>query len=162
LPEFVPQPFGNSKQEDFSLLNHVRLYEPKPKEPKEEKEKKKGGKKEEEEEEEEDDAEAGGGYDENKVYKRIVIPGICKLWVQVKPNLDLFFQDIVRCIGEGLNAIQAFERWSRHDDMTQYVSVLEEWDNIVGEDWDHLDSNYLNPQDWLDSSPFETFSGMVR
>lgn len=46
--------------------------------------------------------------------------------------------------------------------MTQYVSVLEEWDDIVGEDWDHLDSNYLNPQDWLDSSPFETFSGMVR
>lgn len=56
----------------------------------------------------------------------------------------------MHCIAEGLNAIQAFERWSRHDDMTQYVSVLEEWDDIVGEDWDHLDSNYLNPQDWLD------------
>ena len=46
--------------------------------------------------------------------------------------------------------------------MTQYVSVLEEWDDMVGEDWEHPDSNYLNPQDWLDASPFETFSGLVR
>jgi len=119
LYEFIPPPFGNSKVEEFSLLNHVHLYEPKPKEEKEEKkDKKKAGKKEDEEEEEEEDQDAGGGYDENKIYKRITIPGICKLWVQVKPNLDLFFKDIVMCIAEGLNAINAFERWSRHDDMT--------------------------------------------
>lgn len=86
IPEFIPPPFGNSKTEDFSLLNHVHLYEEKPKDEKEEgkekekdKDKKKGGK--DEEEEEEEDQEAVNGYDENKVYQRIVIPGICKLWV---------------------------------------------------------------------------------
>lgn len=55
IPEFIPAPFGNSKTEDFSLLNHVHLYEEKPKEEKDEakeKDKKKGGKDEEEEEEE--------------------------------------------------------------------------------------------------------------
>ena len=33
---------------------------------------------------------------------------------------------------------------------------------MVCGDWEHPDSNYLNPQDWLDTSPFETFSGKVR
>ena len=125
----------------------------------EDKKKKKGKDDEEEDEEEEEDP---GGFDENRVYKSVTIPNICKLWINMKPGLDLFYSDIVRCIGEGLNSIQAFERWSRHDDMTQYVSVLEEWDDMVGEDWEHPDSNYLNPQDWLDASPFETFSGLVR
>ncbi len=32
--------------------------------------------------------------------------------------------------------IKSFERWSRHDEMTPYVSVLEEWDDLVGEDWE--------------------------
>lgn len=145
LPEFIPAPFGNSKTEDYQLLYHVHLQEERVKEVKEEKDIKKRGKKDEEVEEDEDDLDVAGGYDETKMYKRIVIPGICKLWIQLKPNLDLFYSDIVRCIGEGLNAIQAFERWSRHDDMTQYVSVLEEWDDIVGEDWENPDSNYLNP-----------------
>ncbi len=79
------------------------------------------------------------------MYMSVTIPNICKLWIAMKPNLDMFYSDIVKCIAEGLNSIQAYERWSRHDDMTQYVSVLEEWDDMVGEDWEHPDSNYLNP-----------------
>jgi len=39
-------------------------------------------------------------------------------------------------ITEGLNALLSFERWSRHDEMTPYVSVLEEWDDLVGDDWE--------------------------
>ncbi len=31
--------------------------------------------------------------------------------------------------------------------MTKYAGVLEEWDDMVGEDWDLPDSNYLNPND---------------
>lgn len=33
---------------------------------------------------------------------------------------------------------------------------------MVSEDWENTDSNYLNPSDWLDSSPFETFNGLVK
>ena len=29
--------------------------------------------------------------------------------------------------------------------MTPYVSVLEEWDDMVGDDFEAPDSNYLNP-----------------
>ena len=34
--------------------------------------------------------------------------------------------------------------------MSPYVHVLEEWDDLVGDDWDQPISNFLNPQDWLD------------
>jgi dynein heavy chain len=41
--------------------------------------------------------------------------------------------------------------------MTKYVNVLEEWDDMVGDGWEHPDSNYLNPSEWLESSPNEMF-----
>lgn len=46
--------------------------------------------------------------------------------------------------------------------MTQYVAVLEEWDDMVGEDWGHPESDYLNPSDWLDSTPIDQCSGAVK
>jgi dynein heavy chain len=48
-------------------------------------------------------------------------------------------------ISDGLNCLINFERWSRHDAMTPYVNVLEEWDDLVGDDWDAPISNNLNP-----------------
>ena len=51
--------------------------------------------------------------------------------------------DITNCIIKGLESIQIFERWSKHDEMTAYVNVLEEWDYTVAEDWESPDSNYL-------------------
>jgi dynein heavy chain, axonemal len=46
--------------------------------------------------------------------------------------------------------------------MTPYVSVLEEWDDLVGDDWEQPLSNYLNPQDWLDKQPYDEYSGRVK
>ena len=46
--------------------------------------------------------------------------------------------------------------------MTQYVSVLEEWDDIVGEDWEHPENNFLNPAEWLDNNPLESFSLVIK
>jgi len=73
------------------------------KDTKDTKEKKKGPKVEVEEEEDEEDD--GGAYDENKTYSRIIIPNISKLWMIKRPQLNTFHADIVKCIGEGLNAI---------------------------------------------------------
>lgn len=47
----------------------------------------------------------GVAYDENKIYKRVVIPRITKIWIHKKPMISTFHSDIVKCIGEGLNAI---------------------------------------------------------
>lgn len=46
--------------------------------------------------------------------------------------------------------------------MTKYVDVLEEWDDMVGEDWEHPDSNYLNPSEWLSTSPNEMFEDIFK
>ena len=42
-----------------------------------------------------------------------------------------------------------FERWSKHDELTPYANALEEWDDMVGDDWEAPDKNYLNPYDWI-------------
>lgn len=143
IKEFIPPPIGTSKPEDFLINYHVFVS----KNQNQSSSASQGvvqtsssvavagaaaaippaG-----EEAEEDPEE---NYDENKLYLRKVCTGLSRLWLNLRPNLDAFYSDIVRCLGEGMNAIQAFERWSRHDEMTPYVSVLEEWDDMVGDDW---------------------------
>ena len=34
--------------------------------------------------------------------------------------------------------------------MKQYSSVLEEWDDQIGEENEALDSNFLNPEEWIE------------
>ena len=82
-----------------------------------------------------------------------MVKNISKLWLNIVPNIDSFFADIMQCITEGLNCIKSFERWSRHHDMTPYVSVLEEWDDRVGDDFEIPNSVYLDPQQQIQSSP---------
>ena len=55
-----------------------------------------------------------------------------------------------RILTEGMNSLHSFERWSKHIEMKQYSSVLEEWDDQIGEDNEALDSNFLNPEEWID------------
>ncbi|MFN9905421.1 MAG: hypothetical protein ACK56F_04755, partial [bacterium] len=43
-----------------------------------------------------------------------------------------------------------------------YVSVLEEWDDLVGEDWEQPISNFLNPSDWLVLQPYDEYSGRIK
>jgi len=33
---------------------------------------------------------------------------------------------------------------------------------MVGDDWDHPDSNYLNPTEWLDKSPYQLIQGIFK
>jgi dynein heavy chain len=83
--------------------------------------------------------------DEDTVYQRKVVRNLDQIWLKLKPSQDIFFHDLIMLISDGLNCLQSFERWSRHDEMTPYVSVLEEWDDLVGDDWEQPISNFLNP-----------------
>ena len=123
-------------------------------------EKKEGEEKEEENNEEEE--ELIEIYDENKIFKRVTVPEISNIWLELSPTKDAFFGDLMKCINEGLNSLQSFERWSRHDDMTLYANVLEEWDDMVGDDWESPNSNFLNPKDWLEHLPDEEYCPKVR
>jgi hypothetical protein len=33
--------------------------------------------------------------------------------------------------------------------LTPYADALEEWDDMVGDDWEAPEKNYLNPYDWI-------------
>ena len=86
-----------------------------------------------------------------------------KLWIKLNPNQEAFYETLITGFSDGMNSIQAFERWSKHDDMTKYAGVLEEWDDMVGEDWDLPDSNYLNPNEsWFDANEFDEFKRTVK
>ena len=45
-----------------------------------------------------------------------------------------------------------FERWSKHNDLTPYYDALEEWDDIVGDQWEEPDSLVLNPFSWINEN----------
>ena len=45
--------------------------------------------------------------------------------------------------------MQTLERCSKHDDMTQFVSVLEDWDDLVCENWEEPDSDFLDPSKYV-------------
>ena len=62
----------------------------------------------------------------------------------------------------GLSSLQVYERWSKHDDLTKYVAVLEEWDDIVGEDWNQPESNFLNPVEQLEGGLLKDFSDKLN
>jgi hypothetical protein len=55
-----------------------------------------------------------------------------------------------------LKQIVVFERWSRHSELQQYFDVLEEWDDIVGDNWDPADTPKLDPITWISENPLHT------
>ena len=145
LKEYVPAPMGTSKfPDEFNILYHVHIKPEgiivKHQTP---------DKKDTEENEEEDDLDA---YDYNKTYIRELCPSLYKIWLTLQPNPEDFYQGLQKAIQDGFLSLQCFERWSRHDDMTPYVNILEEWDDMVGENWEMPDSNFLDPNEMLDSS----------
>ena len=60
--------------------------------------------------------------------------------MKVKPDHEDYIDVVVRCFASGLDQIQVFERWSRHKDLSPYADALEEWDDIVGDNWEEPES----------------------
>ncbi len=80
----------------------------------------------------------------------------------IAPSSDEFYLQMMSAINDGLECLQSFERWSRHDDMTKYINVLEEWDDKVAPDTELADSKYLNPQDLIDPADSTSYRNMVK
>ena len=61
-------------------------------------------------------------------------------------------------MSKGLEKIQCFIRWGKHQDLKIYADALEEWDEGVGDSkWDELDDTKnlaLNPTSWLSEQEF--------
>lgn len=148
IPNYLPPPLGSSKLEDFSLLCHICIKEESRIKPKIE----------EEGPEEEEDSDLY--YDDEKTFTREICPNLYKIWLEIQPNQEEFLQGILLAIKEGGDSLQVFERWSRHEEMTPFVNILEEWDDMLGEEWELPESCYLNPSDVL--SPLELESYLLQ
>ena len=147
IEEFKLPPHGTSEAKDFDLLAHIEL------EPSDEElaEIQKA-----EEERMADGEEAEGAAEEMRVatpkYK-LSVPSIQEFWLTTDPSIDDYYNIVVNCFSEGLECIKNFERWSKHDDLTPYANALEEWDDMVGDNWDPPDNNCLDPHAWINENP---------
>ena len=80
---------------------------------------------------------------------RTRVAGLNKIWLKAEPSQNEFCNLIYDCFSDGMECLKNFERWSRHQELTPYVNILESWDDKVCDDWDTLDENYLNCDEWL-------------
>lgn len=85
-------------------------------------------------------------------YQKIV-PNIQQFWLRMIPDQDDFIETVCRCFSHGLNSIQMFERWGKHADLKPYADALEDWDDIVGDEWDEPDQLMLDPKSWISEDP---------
>ena len=67
----------------------------------------------------------------------------------MKPDHDEYIAVILSTFATGLDKIKAFERWSKHNDLTPYADALEEWDEKVGDSWEEPDALMLDPKTWI-------------
>lgn len=111
------------------------------------------GRKEEEEEEEEE---------ESREFLHPTYKDIAGLWLKTNPVLEEFLNTVKRCSVKALEALKNFERWSKHEDMEEYVNVLEEWDDLVGQDWDEELTKWLDPTEWLIGGRIDASLGVLR
>ena len=73
------------------------------------------------------------------------------------PSKDEYISVILEAFAGGLKKISVvFERWSRHNELQQYFEVLEEWDDIVGDNWDPADTPKLDPITWISENSLHT------
>jgi hypothetical protein len=57
-------------------------------------------------------------------------------WLSMQPNIEEVLDELTFLLREGLTSLRCFERWSKHREMQKYVSILEEWDDLVSEHWE--------------------------
>ena len=85
----------------------------------------------------------------------LTTPNIQLFWIELLPGKDQFVQVVIKTFQDGMMAIKCFERWSKHSDLEDYANALEDWDDLVGENWDEPEQTCLNPQTWIQDHPVQ-------
>lgn len=84
---------------------------------------------------------------------KLSVPTLWKRWLKIEPSAPDMIDMFNEVIKQGLESIKVFERWSKHDDLTPYANALEEWDDMVGDDWEAPEKNSLDPYTWIKEHP---------
>lgn len=81
------------------------------------------------------------------------MPDIHNRWTQFNPSEDEFIARISQDFDFGLDEIgDSFKRWSKHEEMKKYADALEEWDDIVGDNWESPEEENLSPVTWINDT----------
>lgn len=96
----MPHPYGDHKADQFNPLYHLKLKRYKEKAPETEGPKKTNALQNDSDSEFEDDT-----PNEETIYDRLVVPNITLKWLRVSPDRTAFFNDLMKCIAEGVNSI---------------------------------------------------------
>ena len=103
------------------------------------------------------DAEEDDGNDDGIPDDKFTVttPNIQNFWIKLLPGPDAFCQVVIKTFQDGLSSIRCFERWSKHSDLEKYANALEEWDDLVGENWEEPEQTCLDPQTWIVDNPIQ-------
>jgi len=86
-----------------------------------------------------------------------IVPTIENHWLKLEPSMQQYQDVIVESFANGLTLIKTkFVRWGKHHDLMPYANALEEWDDIVGENWEEPDDLTLDPNTWISENPIHT------
>ncbi len=98
-----------------------------------------------------------------KKYITQEVPKIVGLWLNLKPSKEAFVEVLCGCFRDGLKVVESFERWSKHDELTPYANALEQWDELVGGNWDEPENNSVDPKVYIcDQEIFQSKESKIR
>ena len=86
---------------------------------------------------------------EEPIGKKPIVTGILNLWLNVNPQLDDLVDNIIDVISDGITSMLVMERWSRHAEIQDFATALEDWDDKVADIWEVAVDLNLDPRNWL-------------
>ena len=81
--------------------------------------------------------------------KKPTVPNLLNLWLSVNPHLDHLVENIIDVISDGISSMLVIERWSRHHEIQDFATALEDWDDKVADVWEVAQDLSLDPRNWL-------------
>ena len=86
----------------------------------------------------------------NKRYIGREVPRIVSIWLDLKPGKDEFIEVFSAAFRDGLKVVEeAFLRWSRSDELIPYANALEQWDDVMGDNWDEPEGKNVDPNVYI-------------
>ncbi|OMJ74343.1 hypothetical protein SteCoe_26764 [Stentor coeruleus] len=86
---------------------------------------------------------------EEIVGQKPIVPNILNLWLRITPQLDSLVESLIDIVSDGTSCMMVIERWSRHKEVQDFATALEDWDDKVAEVWEVIQEKNLDPRIWL-------------
>ncbi len=85
------------------------------------------------------------------------------MWLRLAPGIEEFQNEIENFFDVTVEDIKVIERFSKNKEFEPYAQALEEWDEIIGDDWEMPENKHLEILWYLEeSSTFRTFKNSIN